>query len=121
MLIWPPAVRVFVYTEPTDMRRSFDRLAAMVEQFLGQDPFSGHLFVFVNRRADRMKILFWDRSGFGLFYKRLEQGTFHLPSAPGEPLELDVTRLTLLLEGLELSGAVQRKRYRRKTAASVTL
>jgi transposase len=71
MLIWPPAVRVFVYTEPTDMRRSFDRLAAMVEQFLGQDPFSGHLFVFVNRRADRMKILFWDRSGFCLFYNHL--------------------------------------------------
>jgi transposase len=121
VLIWPPAVRVFVYTEPTDMRRSFDRLAAMVEQFLGQDPFSGHLFVFVNRRADRMKILFWDRSGFGLFYKRLEQGTFHLPSAPGEPLELNVTRLTLILEGLDLSEAVPQKRYRRKTMKSVTL
>ena len=121
MLIWPPAVRVFVYTEPTDMRRSFDRLAAMVEPCLGRDPFSGHLFVFVNRRADRMKVLFWDRSGFCLFYKRLEQGTFHLPSAAGGPLELDVTRLTLLLEGLDLSEAVQRKRYRRKTTRSVTL
>jgi len=121
VLIWPPAVRVFVYTEPTDMRRSFDRLAAMVEQVLGQDPFSGHLFVFVNRRADRMKILFWDRSGFCLFYKRLEQGIFHVPSAPGDPLELDVTRLTLLLEGLDLSGAVQRKRYQRKRPISATL
>ena len=121
MLIWPPAVRVFVYTAPTDMRRSFDRLAAMVEQFLDQDPFSGHLFVFVNRRADRMKILFWDRSGFCLFYKRLEQGIFHLPSAPEDHLELDVTRLTLLLEGLDLSEVVQRKRYRRPTATSAIL
>jgi len=121
MLTWPRAVRVFVYTQPTDMRRSFDRLAAMVEQTLGHDPFSGHLFVFVNRRTDRMKILFWDRSGFCLFYKRLEQGVFHLPASTSEGLEIDVTRLALILEGLDLSGAVQRKRYRRKRTSSATL
>ena len=121
MLTCPPAVRVFLYTQPTDMRRSFDRLAAMVEQTLGGNPFSGHLFVFVNRRSDRMKILFWDRSGFCLFYKRLEQGVFHMPASTDEGLEIDIARLTLILAGLDLSGAVQRKRCRRKTAASASL
>lgn len=115
MLSWPPSVRVLVYTQPTDMRRSFDRLAAMTEQFLKQDPFSGHLFVFVNRRSDRMKILFWDRSGFCLFYKRLEQGVFHLPVTSDLSIEIDATRLALILEGLDLSGARQRLRYQRKS------
>lgn len=111
MLTWPRAVRVFIHTQPTDMRRSFDRLAWMVQEVLHQDPFSGHLFVFVNRSGDRMKILFWDRSGYVLFYKRLEQGVFHLPGHEPECLEIDVPRLTLILEGLELSGARQHKRY----------
>jgi len=113
MLSWPPAVRVFVHTQPTDMRRSFDRLAQMAQEVLHQDPFSGHLFVFVNRARDRMKILFWDRSGYALFYKRLEEGVFHLPAQEGAGVEIDVPRLTLILEGLDLSGARQQKRFTR--------
>lgn len=112
MLTWPPAVRVFVHAPPTDMRRSFDRLACMVQEILHQDPLSGHLFVFVNRRGDRMKILFWDRSGFALFYKRLEEGVFHLPAEERGGVEIDVPRLTLILEGLDLSEAKQQKRFR---------
>ena len=116
MLIWPPTVRVFVYTEPTDMRRSFDRLAAMVEQFLGQDPFSGHLFVFFNKAGDKCKILFWDRTGFVIWYKRLEEGTFEkLSSAAGSTsIQVDVAKLTWLLEGIDLFKARRRKRYQRK-------
>lgn len=118
MLSWPPAVRVFVHTQPTDMRRSFDRLAWMAQEVLHQDPFSGHLFVFVNRGGDRMKILFWDRSGYALFYKRLEEGVFHLPAQEGNGVEIDVPRLTLILEGLDLAGAKQQKRFARpKTRA----
>jgi transposase len=111
MLSWPLSVRVFVYTGPTDMRRSFDRLAQMVQEFLHENPFSGHLFVFVNRRGDRMKVLFWDRSGFCLFYKRLEEGVFHLPACSGMSIEIDVPRLTLILEGLDISKVRRQKRY----------
>lgn len=113
MLSWPPAVRVFVHTQPTDLRRSFDRLAQMAQEVLHQDPFSGHLFVFVNRGGDRMKILFWDRSGYALFYKRLEAGVFHLPPEEGAGVEIDVPRLTLILAGLDLAGAKQQKRFGR--------
>jgi transposase len=116
MLTWPRTVRVFAYTPPTDMRRSFDRLGSMVQQILHQDPFSGHLFVFVNRSGDRMKILFWDRSGYALFYKRLEQGVFHLPAETEACVEIDVARLTLILEGLDLAGARQHKRFSLATA-----
>lgn len=112
MLTWPRAVRVFVHAQPTDMRGSFDRLGWMVQEVLHQDPLSGHLFVFVNRRGDRMKVLFWDRSGLVLLYKRLEEGVFHLPDDNGGCVEIDVPRLTLILEGLDLSGARQGKRYR---------
>ncbi len=113
MLTWPPTVRVFVHTAPTDMRRSFDRLACLVQEVLHQDPFSGHLFVFVNRAGDRMKILFWDRSGYALFYKRLEEGVFHLPAEDEVGVEIDVPRLALILEGLDLAGAQQQKRFTR--------
>jgi len=113
MLSWPPAVRVFVHTQPTDMRRSFDRLAQMAQEVLHRDPFSGHLFVFVNHAGDRMKILLGHRSGYALFYKRLEEGVFHLPAPEGVGVEIDVPRLTLILEGLDLAGAKQQKRFTR--------
>jgi len=90
MLSFPPAVRIFVCTQLTDMRYGFDRLAMLAETVLGQDPLSGHLFVFFNRRGDRRKILFWDRSGFCLYYKRLEQGVFHLPEYSANTSTLEV-------------------------------
>ena len=113
MLTWPPTVRIFVSTQPTDMRRSFDGLAMMTRENMGQDPLSGHLFVFFNRRCDRVKIMFWDRSGFCIWYKRLEQGVFRLPQSivkTSNP-EVEVSDLSLILEGIDLSSARRRKRF----------
>ena len=98
MLSLPASVRIFVAREPTDLRRSFDRLAAMVGEVLGEDPFSGHVFCFFNRRRDRAKLLVWERGGFWLLYKRLEEGTFGVPGTP----EINGRELFLLLEGIEV-------------------
>lgn len=98
MLTLPPAVRIYLATAPTDMRCSFDGLMARVHCVLDADPFSGHLFVFRNRRRDRVKILFWDRSGFCIWYKRLEKGTFHFPEATEKRVEIEAAQLAMLLE-----------------------
>lgn len=113
MLSLPPAVRVFVATEPVDLRKSFDALALVVEHVLKQDPLSGHLFVFVGRRRHLVRILFWDRSGFALFSKRLERGRYAIPAAPaGQPcLPIEAAELVLLLEGINLAGATRRPRW----------
>lgn len=116
MLMLPPSVRVFLAAEPADMRCAFDGLTARVQSLLEQDPFSGHLFVFRNKRGDRVKILFWDRSGFCLWYKRLEKGTFRFPEATGSSVEVEAAELALLLEGIDLRGARRRPRWRRKVA-----
>lgn len=102
-------MRVFVSTGPTDMRKSFDGLCALAHSVLQQDPFSGHLFVFVNRRRDKVKILYWDRSGFCLVYKRLEKGTFRVP----ERMEIGVRELMMVLEGIEPAQVRERRWYRR--------
>ncbi len=107
----PPAVRIFVATEPTNMHLSFDRLAALARDVIQQDPLSGHLFVFRNRGGDKVKILGWDRSGFCLWYKRLERGVFHFPAAPAPHLEVDAADLLLLLDGIELTHARRRARF----------
>jgi transposase len=99
------------------MRCSFDGLTARVASVLAADPFSGHLFVFRNRRGDRVKILFWDRSGFCLWYKRLERGTFRFPEAAGSSVEVEAAELMLLLEGIDLRGARRRPRWQRKKVA----
>jgi transposase len=117
----PTAVRVFLCTRPTDMRKGFDGLQGMVREFLGQGPLSGHLFLFLNRRRDRIKLLWWDRDGLVIWYKRLEAGTFQQldPSAsPGRSsgeagIELSTTDLALLLTGVDLASARRRKRYAR--------
>lgn len=113
MLSLPPSVQIFVATDPADMRRSFDGLSAMVVDLLEKDPFSGHLFVFRNRRGDRVKILYWDRSGFSLWYKRLEKGVFRFPSAVAGYVEMAAAELALVLEGIDLRGARRQKRYER--------
>jgi transposase len=116
MLMLPPSVRIFIASQPVDLRLSFDRLAACAQERLGVDPFSGHLFVFRNRRGDRVKILYWDRSGFCLWYKRLEQGVFRLPTSSQDRVELEWADLALLLEGLDLEGAQRRPRWLRRAA-----
>lgn len=119
MIGLPPSTRVFLCLAPTDMRKSFDGLAALAVDVVRQEPLSGHLFVFRNRREDRIKVLYWDRTGFCLFYKRLEQGTFRFPRAMTTTVadgsaagEIDAAELALILEGIDLNDAVRRKRYR---------
>jgi transposase len=109
----PSAVQVFICLQPTDLRKSFDSLSAMVTMVVNQDPLSGHLFVFLNRNRDRIKILFWDRSGYCLYYKRLEAGTFIIPPRDDDvsAAAISVPELMLILEGIDLSHSRQRKRF----------
>ena len=117
MLMVPPSVRIYLCSVPADMRCSFDGLSARVASVLEADPFSGHLFVFRNRRGDRVKVLFWDRSGFCLWYKRLEKGTFHFPEAVGSSVEMEAAELALLLAGIDLRGSRRRPRWEPKKVA----
>ena len=117
MLSLPPAVRIFLCTEPTDMRRSFDGLALMVREVIGQDPLSGHLFVFRNRRRDRVKLLYWDRDGFALWYKRLEKGVFEFPPLADGRVDVDAATLSMLLEGIDISHVRRQRRYVRPVSA----
>ena len=121
MLSLPPAVRIFVSTQRTDMRYGFDRLAMLAQMVLGHDPFSGHLFVFFNKRGDRCKILSWDRSGFCLWYKRLEQGTFRMPLGPEAHGEIDRRDLAMMLEGMDLRELRRRKRFHYKKTSEIGL
>lgn len=120
MLTLPPSVRVFLCLASADLRRSLDGLAALTREILREDPLSGHLFVYFNRRRDRVKILFWDRSGLALYYKRLEKGTFRLSAFedPESPrAEIESGELALILEGIDLANAKRRARFvPRKTA-----
>jgi transposase len=117
MISLPHAVRVFLHTPATDLRKGFDALSGLVTAAFSQDPTSGHLFLFVNRRRDRLKILYWDRDGLAIWYKRLETGSFQLPTAAAEAasIEMSPTQLTLILSGIDLRFARQRKRYQRPT------
>jgi len=109
-------VRIYVAAEAVDLRRGFDGLAAATRTLIRENPLSGHLFVFLNRRRNRVKLLVWDRTGYLLLYKRLEAGTFQMPSEPAYGcghVELDAGELAMMLEGVELRGASRRKRWRR--------
>lgn len=107
MLSVAAGARVYLAAEPVDLRRGHDGLGALVRTQFGMDPLDGHLFVFVGRRVDRVKILFWDRGGFVLYYKRLARGRFRMPKIPtgADRVVLDGTELAMLLGGFDLVGA----------------
>lgn len=116
MLSLPTSVRVYLARGATDMRKSIDGLTAVTKEVLEHEPMSGHLFVFCNGRRDRIKILYWERSGFWLLHKRLERGTFAWPVPEGseaKQLELPASDLAALLGGLDLSNAKRRRWYSR--------
>ncbi len=114
MLTLPSSVKIFIYTQPADMRSGFNRLSMLTESFMLKDPFSGHLFVFFSKTGDKCKILFWDRAGFIIWYKQLQEGTFEkLPSENKTSIEVDIAKLTWILEGIDLFKARRRKRYER--------
>ena len=108
-------VDIYLCVQPTDMRKSFDGLWALAVDYLGRDPLRGGLFVFINKRRDRMKLLYWDTDGIAVWAKRLEGGTFQRPPVDGHArsVTLSATELTLLLRGIDLGSVRQRKRYRR--------
>ncbi len=113
MLSIAAGTRIFVAKGPTDMRKGFDGLQGIVTGVLEQDPLSGHLFLFINRRKDKLKILYWDGDGLALWYRRLEQGTFQQLPAMAEDVksvEIRSEELTMLLRGIDLRSA-RRKRF----------
>jgi transposase len=109
-----PAVRIYLATGATDLRRSIDGLAAVVRERFELEPTSGHLFLFRNRRGDRVKILVWDTGGFWVLYKRLERGTFAWPAGDDEArVEMRSRDLLLLLSGVDLAQTKRRRWYER--------
>jgi transposase len=113
----PSSVRIWLATRATDLRQSFDSLAELVRQQLGGDPLSGQLFVFRNKRADRVKLLYWDEDGFVILYKRLEAGTFRFPAAEPAGVEIRAADLQMLLDGVDLESVRRQRRYRRSVPA----
>jgi transposase len=113
MLSFPSQTRVYLCTAAVDLRKSFDGLCGLVESVFQRDVLDGHLFLFLNKRRDRIKVLWWDRDGLAIWYKRLERGTFEAPCAGGDApqLELDSTELAMLLGGVPLAGMKRRKRF----------
>jgi transposase len=111
MIGLPGTARIFCYLPPTDMRKGFDSLAGLVRMHFEESVLSGHLFIFVNRRKDRMKVLYWDQDGFALLYKRLSQGTYRLPDEPEAARELSRAELAMILEGITPARIAKRYRH----------
>ena len=114
---WAFAVRIWLATRATDLRKSFDSLAELVRQQLAGDPLSGQLFVFRNKRADRIKLLYWDEDGFVIVYKRLEAGSFRFPEATAAGVQIRAADLQMLLDGVDLESVKRGRRYRRPPPA----
>jgi transposase len=112
-------VRIWLAAQPADMRCGFDRLAGLARSVTGEDPLSGHLFIFRGRGGDRLKILYWDRDGYALWYKRLEEGTFKLPrlDGSGASVELRASELAMMLDGIDLKSIRRTHRFQREAPA----
>ena len=113
MLSFSAQQRYFLYRGATDMRKGFNGLSGLVRQNIKHELLSGDVFIFINKRRNRIKLLVWDRNGFVVWYKVLECGTFELPQVSGLTMELSWTNLQLLLEGIEIKSAKRRKRYQK--------
>lgn len=114
MILVPRAVRVYFATQPVSLRQSFDGLANQIRHALGHDPLDGHLFVFLNRRKNQVKLIVWTRGGFTIVHKRLERGTFTFPArvtATASIVLIDVHELAMLLEGIDVSRAKAKPRW----------
>ncbi len=115
MLSFSSKQRYFLYHGATDMRKGFSGLGGMVRHYIGHELMSGDVFIFINKRRDRIKLLMWDVTGFALYYKQLEKGSFEVPSkGASDSTELEWSDLVLLLEGIEIQSVKRRKRYRQK-------
>ena len=114
MLVLPLDIKIFIAAGAVNMNKSIDGLSMLVQNVMGQDPFSRHLFVFRNKQRDRVKILYWDRNGFCVWYKRLERGKFQFPKAVQKNYIIKATELGLLLEGIDFSKikSLPNKRYK---------
>lgn len=113
MLSLPSVVKIYLHAEPVNLHFTFDRLAGIVREEMGKDPLSGHLFVFRNRRGDRVKLLFWDDDGYVMFYKRLQVGVFRFPAvdAGTRAVQVSVSDLSLLLWGIDAGSVRRQKRF----------
>lgn len=113
MIALAQSIRIFVFNQPTDMRKSFHGLSGLVSQHFSVELCSGNFFLFFNRRRDCVKILAWDEDGLAIWYKRLEEGTFQLTpfNSQGDTVEIDRVKLTMLLSGIDLNSAKRRKRF----------
>jgi transposase len=117
MLNLSTSIQVYLCSQPADMRRSFDGLSVLVGQYVKQaDLYGGHLFVFRNRRGDRLKVLYWDGDGLAIWYKRLEQGVFQLPSSPDDHVAVTSAQLAMILEGIDIRNLPRRRGWGRKRA-----
>ena len=123
MLSLPPSVRIFVATQPVDGRKGVDSLAAIVRSQFKLDPLSGHLYVFFSKRINRVKLVYWDRSGFAMWTKRLEKGRFLMRFEDGEleAKNLEAAELSLILEGIELAGSRRQPRWEPRKATQPTV
>jgi transposase len=121
VLTLPPSVRIYLAVEGVDLRRGHDGLSAVVLGQWGMDLYGGHLFVFLGKRRDRCKILFWDRGGLVLYYKRLERGRFRMPrlTGDGKAVQLDATALTMLLDGIDVRYVHRPEHWQPSTGKSV--
>ncbi len=114
MLFPESQVRIWLYTQPADMRKSYNGLSALVKQKLQEDPLNGQLFVFINRKRTQMKVLYFDRTGYCIWGKRLEQGQFHFNEKANDKHALSWTDLKLIIEGIDTTAIRQFKRYKQQ-------